>query len=541
MTLISIGNSLFLQLIIDIYIPNLRITQLLVVSTSLFLSYILYALFNYFSGYLSLVLSQKLSIDLLLKYIRHLFDVPIALFNTRRAGELTSRLEDANNIIHTLASTTISAFLNIGTVILIGITLFVLDFKLFLITATLIPLYFLIVYKFMKRFDKLNTKRMESGAKLVSTLIEDIHGMETIKAFNVADSQYHKIDHKFVDQLQKNFMYEKLNVLQSSLKTIVRLSISLLVLSIGALLVIHGRLSLGKLVAFNSLLTYFILPLEEIVNLQSNIQTAKIANMRLNQILNIPKEETLHTITSKELLEFKPSQIIMENIQFEYKYGQPVLNHLNLTIPLGTSTAIIGLSGSGKSTLAKLLIGFYKPTRGEIRLQSKTKSINLKNYQQQIVYLPQKPYIFSGTIRDNITLGRFKCIEDAQVEHVAKLAQIHEDIKKSPDGYNTKLSGNDILSGGQQQRIAIARALLSDATILIFDEATSNLDVKTEKSVIDNILQVQNKTIIFIAHRLYIAKKVDQILVMNKGKIIENGTHTQLLKQKGQYYKLLEA
>lgn len=541
MTLISIGSSLFLQLIIDIYIPNLRITQLLVVSTSLFLSYILYALFNYFSGYLSLVLSQKLSIDLLLKYIRHLFDVPIALFNTRRAGELTSRLEDANNIIHTLASTTISAFLNIGTVILIGITLFVLDFKLFLITATLIPLYFLIVYKFMKRFDKLNTKRMESGAKLVSTLIEDIHGMETIKAFNVADSQYHKIDHKFVDQLQKNFMYEKLNVLQSSLKTIVRLSISLLVLSIGALLVIHGRLSLGKLVAFNSLLTYFILPLEEIVNLQSNIQTAKIANMRLNQILNIPKEETLHTITSKELLEFKPSQIIMENIQFEYKYGQPVLNHLNLTIPLGTSTAIIGLSGSGKSTLAKLLIGFYKPTRGEIRLQSKTKSINLKNYQQQIVYLPQKPYIFSGTIRDNITLGRFKCIEDAQVEHVAKLAQIHEDIKKLPDGYNTKLSGNDILSGGQQQRIAIARALLSDATILIFDEATSNLDVKTEKSVIDNILQVQNKTIIFIAHRLYIAKKVDQILVMNKGKIIENGTHTQLLKQKGQYYKLLEA
>ncbi|WP_094339191.1 ABC transporter transmembrane domain-containing protein [Lactiplantibacillus plantarum] len=161
MTLISIGNSLFLQLIIDIYIPNLRITQLLVVSTSLFLSYILYALFNYFSGYLSLVLSQKLSIDLLLKYIRHLFDVPIALFNTRRAGELTSRLEDANNIIHTLASTTISAFLNIGTVILIGITLFVLDFKLFLITATLIPLYFLIVYKFMKRFDKLNTKRMD--------------------------------------------------------------------------------------------------------------------------------------------------------------------------------------------------------------------------------------------------------------------------------------------------------------------------------------------------------------------------------------------
>ncbi|WP_316242734.1 ABC transporter ATP-binding protein [Lactiplantibacillus plantarum] len=214
---------------------------------------------------------------------------------------------------------------------------------------------------------------------------------------------------------------------------------------------------------------------------------------------------------------------------------------MNLTIPLGTSTAIIGLSGSGKSTLAKLLIGFYKPTRGEIRLQSKTKSINLKNYQQQIVYLPQKPYIFSGTIRDNITLGRFKCIEDAQVEHVAKLAQIHEDIKKLPDGYNTKLSGNDILSGGQQQRIAIARALLSDATILIFDEATSNLDVKTEKSVIDNILQVQNKTIIFIAHRLYIAKKVDQILVMNKGKIIENGTHTQLLKQKGQYYKLLEA
>lgn len=540
-TLISIGGSLFLQLIIDVYIPNLRIAQLLIVSASLFLSYILYALFNYFSGYLSLVLSQKLSIDLLLKYIRHLFDVPIAFFNTRRTGELTSRLEDANNIIHILASTIISAFLNIGTVFLIGTTLFILDIKLFLITATLIPLYFLIVYKFMRKFDKANSSRMESGARLVSTLIEDIHGMETIKAFNIVDSQYRQIDHKFVDQLEKNFEYEKLNVLQTSLKDVVRLTISLLILSTGALLVVHDQLSLGKLVAFNSLVTYFILPLEEIINLQSNLQTAKIANMRLNQILNVPKEEVAHKIASKELLEFKSGEIVMKNIQFEYKYGQPVLNHLNATIPLGTSTAIIGLSGSGKSTLAKLLMGFYEPVSGEIKLQFDAQSSSLKSYQQQIVYLPQKPYIFSGTIQDNITLGRFKNIEESKIEHVAKLAQIHDDIKKLPDGYNTKLFGNDMLSGGQQQRIAIARALLSDATVLIFDEATSNLDVKTEQSVLDNILQLQNKTVIFIAHRLYIAKKTDQILVMDKGQIIENGTHAQLFKQKGQYYKLLEA
>ncbi|WP_282802449.1 ATP-binding cassette domain-containing protein [Secundilactobacillus kimchicus] len=281
-------------------------------------------------------------------------------------------------------------------------------------------------------------------------------------------------------------------------------------------------------------MAYFLNPIEELIGLQDEIQTAKVANTRLNQILTAPEEQsgkvTLSTSSSD------PLSVSLKSVSFEYKYGNPVLQNINLSLNPRESMTIVGLSGSGKSTLAKLLIGFYHPTQGDILVGSTpTTSINHSSLRSHVNYIPQSPYIFSGSVADNIALGvPGETNLDLAVE-AAKIAEIHNDIEKLPNGYQTQISSEYGLSGGQMQRIAIARAIFSNRPIMIFDESTSNLDVLTEERVLNNILNIPNKTIIFIAHRLSVAKKTDRVLVMKNGTIIENGTHYSLMES-GAYY-----
>ncbi|KRN20845.1 ABC superfamily ATP binding cassette transporter [Pediococcus claussenii] len=222
-TLISIGGSFFLQQLIDTYIPDGMVGTLSIVALGLLVAYVFHGIFGYVEGYLSTVLGQRLSIDLLLSYIKHLFEVPMSFFGTRKTGEITSRFEDASNIIDTLASTAISTFLNVGTILLVGITLAIISVKLFLISCLALPLYLIIVWSFVKLFDRLNNERMESGAVLSSSIIEDLNGMETIKSLNVEKQRYRKIDHEFVDMLHKNYSYGITTIVQENLKDVTQL------------------------------------------------------------------------------------------------------------------------------------------------------------------------------------------------------------------------------------------------------------------------------------------------------------------------------
>lgn len=254
MTLISICSSYFVQGLIDTYIPNGTFTTLSVLAIGLLIAYVFNSIFSYGQQFLLNVLGQRLSIDLNLQYIKHIFELPMEFFTTRKTGEITSRFSDASRIIDALASTVISLFLDLSIVILMGIILAVQNMTLFLITLASLPLYAIVILGFSKRFERLNNDQMESNAVVSSSIIEDIQGIETIKALNSEQVRYRKIDSQFVDYLKKAFKYSKTEAFQTALKTFIRLSLNVIILWVGASVVMHNQMSIGELMAFNALL-----------------------------------------------------------------------------------------------------------------------------------------------------------------------------------------------------------------------------------------------------------------------------------------------
>ena len=229
-----------------------------------------------------------------------------------------------------------------------------------------------------------------------------------------------------------------------------------------------------------------------------------------------------------------------KGIHYKYDYGQDILSDINLIIKHGSKIALVGVSGSGKSTLAKMMVNFFNPSQGEIRLgDMNLNQIDKKSLRQHINYLPQQPYVFNGTILENLLLGAKEGTTQEDILRAVELAEIREDIERMPLNYQTELTSDGTgISGGQRQRIALARALLTDAPILILDEATSSLDILTEKRIVDNLMNL-DKTLIFIAHRLTIAERVEKVIVLDRGKIVEEGNHADLLARNSFYTHLV--
>lgn len=231
--------------------------------------------------------------------------------------------------------------------------------------------------------------------------------------------------------------------------------------------------------------------------------------------------------------------IVFDDVSYKYGFGRDTLSHVNLHIKKGEKISLVGVSGSGKTTLAKMIVNFYTPNHGQITLGGyDLKTIDKKAIRQYINYLPQQSYVFSGTILENLTLGAPDNITQEEILKACEIAEIRADIELMPLAYHTELSDGAGLSGGQKQRLALARALLTQAPVLILDEATSGLDVLTEKRVIKNLLSLTDKTIIFVAHRLSIAEQSDRVIVLDKGHVIEEGHHKQLIQNQGFYAQL---
>ncbi len=537
-TLINIVGSYYLQSIIDTYVPNQTSSTLSIISICLVIVYALQQILSFAQDYLLIVLGQRLSIDVILSYIKHVFHLPMSFFATRRTGEIVSRFTDANSIIDALASTIISIFLDISTVLIISIILFLQNSSLFFISLLVLPIYAVIIFAFMKPFEKMNRNTMEANATLSSSVIEDINGIETIKSLASEKICYQKIDREFVDYLKRSFTYSRAESQQKALKKLAQLSLNVCVLWIGANFVMDGKMSLGQLITYNTLLYYFTNPLENIINLQSKLQTAQVANSRLNEVYLVKSEFEEQKMV--EDLSTIQGDMTFKGIHYKYDYGQDILSDINLTIKQGSKIALVGVSGSGKSTLAKMMVNFYNPSQGEIRLGDlNLNHIDKKSLRQHINYLPQQPYVFNGTILENLLLGAKEGTTREDILRAVELAEIREDIERMPLNYQTELTSDGTgISGGQRQRIALARALLTDASILILDEATSSLDILTEKRIVNNLMNL-DKTLIFIAHRLTIAERVEKVVVLDRGKIVEEGNHADLLARNSFYTYLV--
>ena len=540
MTIISICSSYFLQGLIDTYIPSGTYQTLSILAIGLLIAYVFNSIFSYGQNFLLNILGQRLSIDLNLQYIRHIFELPMEFFVTRRTGEITSRFSDASRIIDALASTVISLFLDLSIVIVMGIVLAIQNSTLFMITLLALPVYAVVILSFSKKFEKMNNDQMESNAVLSSSVIEDIQGIETIKALNSEQTRYRKIDSQFVDYLKKSFRYSKTESLQSALKTFIQLSLNVIILWVGAKVVMNGQMSIGQLMTFNALLSYFVDPLQSIINLQPTLQSANVAQNRLNEVYMVKSEfqKDAQIRDAKQLA----GDIEYHNVDYHYGYGIDVLKDVNLNIKQNDKLTIVGMSGSGKSTMVKLLVDFFSPSEGKLTFNGfDSTKIDKHVLRSYVNYVPQTPYIFSGTIKENLLLGSRPDITEEDVLKACQIAEIGSEIEQLPLQFETKMDENaKILSGGQKQRLTIARALLSPAKVLIFDEATSGLDTITEKKVVDNLMKLKDKAIIFIAHRLAIAQRTNNIVVIDHGQIVEQGSYDELMQKHGFYYNLVE-
>lgn len=536
-TIINIGGSYYLQGILDEYIPNQMKSTLGIISIGLIITYILQQAMSFSRDYLLTVLSQRLSIDVILAYIRHIFELPMSFFATRRTGEIISRFTDANSIIDALASTILSLLLDVSILILVGSVLLAQNPNLFLLSLISIPIYIFIIFSFMKPFEKMNHDVMQSNSMVSSAIIEDINGIETIKSLTSEENRYQNIDSEFVDYLEKSFKLSKYSILQTSLKQGTKLVLNIFILWFGAQLVMSSKISIGQLITFNTLLSYFTTPMENIINLQTKLQSAKVANNRLNEVYLVESEFQVqeNPVHSNFLM----GDIEFDDLSYKYGFGRDTLTDINLTIKEGDKVSLVGVSGSGKTTLAKMIVNFFDPYKGQITINHQDiKNIDKKILRRHINYLPQQAYIFNGSILENLTLGGNSMISQEDILKACELAEIRQDIERMPMGYQTQLSDGAGLSGGQKQRIALARALLTKAPVLILDEATSALDVLTEKKVIDNLMSLTDKTILFVAHRLSIAERTNRVIVLDQGKIIEVGSHQELIQAQGFYHHL---
>ena len=536
-TIINIGGSYYLQGILDEYIPNQMKSTLGIISIGLIITYILQQAMSFSRDYLLTVLSQRLSIDVILAYIRHIFELPMSFFATRRTGEIISRFTDANSIIDALASTILSLFLDVSILILVGSVLLAQNPNLFLLSLISIPIYIFIIFSFMKPFEKMNHDVMQSNSMVSSAIIEDINGIETIKSLTSEENRYQNIDSEFVDYLEKSFKLTKYSILQTNLKQGTKLVLNIFILWLGAQLVMSSKISIGQLITFNTLLSYFTTPMENIINLQTKLQSAKVANNRLNEVYLVESEFQVqeNPVHSNFLM----GDIEFDDLSYKYGFGRDTLTDINLTIKEGDKVSLVGVSGSGKTTLAKMIVNFFDPYKGQITINHQDiKNIDKKILRRHINYLPQQAYIFNGSILENLTLGGNNMISQEDILKACELAEIRQDIERMPMGYQTQLSDGAGLSGGQKQRIALARALLTKSPVLILDEATSALDVLTEKKVIDNLMSLTDKTILFVAHRLSIAERTNRVIVLDQGKIIEVGSHQELIQAQGFYHHL---
>lgn len=538
-TIISILSSYYLQEVLDSYIPKKMYSTLNLITLGLVVSYIIQQILFYFKTYLLEKLNLQLTSQLFLDYLKHIFDLPLSFFSTRRTGEIISRFTDATTIIDALASTILSIFLDVTVIVAVGGVMLTQNPLLFFITLGVVPIYGLVILIFIPIFNQMNNEVMHENAKLNSFLIEDINGIESIKSLSGEDIRFQHLNKMFTKYLTKSLKMSRFEAIQQALRQVVQALLSLLILWIGSKLVITKELSVGQLITYNSLLIYFITPLESIINLQTKLQAAKVANNRLNEVFLVESEHK--AIINSKLQNKSSGDIRIHNLTYQYGFNSPTLDNINFTISPGEKVCFIGESGSGKTTLAKLIVRFFEPTAGEILISGENiANIDKRELRKYINYLPQQPYIFSGSVIDNLTLG-LKNITEEQIISACQTAEILTDILKMPLQFQTELTDGSILSGGQKQRLALARALLTDSNMMILDESTSSLDVLTEQKIINNLLQLTDKTIIFIAHRLTIAAQSDRIFVFKNGEIIENGYHHNLIKENGYYSQLISS
>lgn len=540
-TALGLSTSIFIQKITDHVLVNGNRNLLSLMSVLMIGILMLQIFISTVKTIFTMRTGQQIDVNLILGYYRHLLKLPQQFFDTMRVGEIISRVNDAVKIRTFINDVAINLVINIFIVFLSFALMFTYNWKLAFLMLTIVPIYLIIYFIANNLNKKVQRNIMESSAELESQLVESLNAIRTIKCFNLELFFNNKTEAEFIPLL-KTIYKSGLNALFSASSTeVISHMLTILLLWIGSGYVLDNQITPGELFSFYSLIGYFTGPAASLVNANRIIQDAIIAADRLFEIMDLEIEHSQSSVMmTKDLI----GDIRFENVGFRYGTRVTVFENLNLNIALGAFTAVVGESGSGKSTLMTLLQNIYPIQTGNIFIGSyAVRYVNNQTLRNLLSVVPQQIDLFAGNVIDNIAIGDYQ----PDMQHIVDICNqlgIIDFIENLPQGFQTYLGENGAkLSGGQKQRIAIARALYRKPEILILDEATSSLDSESEKyvqSAIDLLLKEQ-KTVIVIAHRFSTIKNADKIIVLDNGKVVEEGRHEQMILAKGYYSKMYQA
>ncbi len=536
-TFLGIISSFYFKFLVDYVLKDKLVTTLNILIIGVIILEIIKIFLSIFRGFLLMFLGQRIDVSILFGYYNHMIRLPMKFFSSRKAGEIISRFSDADNINDTVAETVLSLMLDVIMSVVGGIIVYFQNQYLFFISVVLLLLYTIIVFSFKGILKKVNREVLENNSQMTSLVIQSINGIETIKTYNLEKRIQDETEFKYLKVLKSSLKRTKIGIFLGTLSEIVELLGNMAIIWIGSMQVINGKLTLGEMMVFNTLLGYFTEPVKNLIGLQPTIQTAMVSADRLGEVIDLDIEQKDERIIPNNL----KGDIEIKNLDFRYGTREQILKNINMKIKKGEKIALVGESGSGKTTLAKLFLKFFDFEKGEININDfNIKDIDITFLREKISYISQDIFLFNNTIKENLILN--ETIKMEEVIEMAKKINAYDFINQLPQRFNYVIEENGAnLSMGQKQRLSILRALLKKPDILIMDEATSNLDTITE-NIIQNTLNNldMEMTIIIIAHRLSTIRMCDRIYVLDKGEIIESGTHEELVNIKGKYYKLLK-
>ena len=529
------------QSVVDVGIQNQNIHFIyLVLFAQLFLFFGRTAL-ELIRSWILLHLSTRINISLISDFFIKLMNLPISFFDVRMTGDIMQRINDHHRIERILTTSSLSVLFSAINMVVMGGVLAYYNLKIFAIFFIGSVLYFFWVTIFLKRRKELDYKRFSEVSQEQSKVIELINGMQEIKLHNAEKQKrwgWEYIQARLFKVSMKGLVLEQTQTIGSNFINELK---NIIIVFLSAKLVIDGQITLGMMMAISSIVGSLNAPILQLIGFIREAQDAKISLARLSEI-HEKEDETQQEETQTHDIP-QNSDIVIKDVSFRYVGSDAmVLENLNLTIPANKITAIVGTSGSGKTTLMKLLLKFYEPINGEITIgNTSLKTIAQKTWRSHLGCVMQEGYIFNDSIANNIAIG-VDIIDKNRLVYASDVANIKEFIENYPIGYNTKIGMEGVgMSTGQKQRLLIARAVYKNPEMLLFDEATSALDANNEKEIMEKLnIFFKNKTVVVIAHRLSTVMNADQIVVLEKGKIVEIGNHKELVNLKGSYFKLVK-
>jgi ATP-binding cassette, subfamily B, bacterial HlyB/CyaB len=484
--------------------------------------------------------ANRIDAALLVGFIRHAFSLPLSYFDSRHVGDIISRIQENHKIQSFITGQSLGVILDLLSVFVYMTLMFIYSWKLALVTLISLPPFLILTFASTPFLQKMSREIFNASNEENSYLIEALNGVRTVKSMSVEKSVRWHWEERLNKEIKQTYRGQKMGIKINAISSAINTISSTALIWVGASLVISGEFTLGQLFAFNMLSGNVIRPFQRLAELWHDLQEIGISVERLCDVIETKPEEDPQS--PRQNIEQLQGYVKFKNVTFRYQKDAEtnILENINFEIKPGQTIALVGRSGSGKTTLSKLILGLYQPTTGSIEIDGKDlTAISLHSLRSQVGVVDQDTFLFSGTIKHNISLAK-PGAKPTEIQRAAELAGAHEFINKMPMKYDTEIGeGGGMLSGGQRQRLAIARALLSNPRLLIFDEATSSLDTESERIIQDNLEKIRhNRSTIIIAHRLSTVQNADLILVLDKGILIESGNHQQLMAKRGQYYYL---